>query len=186
MSNSKNKKEKRKKQAIEMLASGLNQNEVSKKINVTRQTISNWMKNDEFKNQVEKLKYKNSNNEQILPEKLNSIPKSIDNDSNYEVKSREFYFQKELEFLYEIQNAILPHLKEGSVRAANVLLKLSERRSKLLALDVRQMSEYEAIVRLIEGNILPVEIQKQILPVFENCETGLKNIFDSKYQNTKN
>lgn len=173
-------KHKRKKRAIQMLASGLNQSEVAKKLNVTRQTISYWWKDENFKSEVNKLR--DEKDETLLPDKQDFIPQSIDDNLDYKVQSREYYFKKEIELLNKIENSILPLLKENSIRAATVLLKLSERRSRLLALDVTPIPEHEAILRLIEGDLLPLEIQKQVLPVFENCQSNLKDVFNSKFQ----
>ncbi|MGF1672160.1 MAG: helix-turn-helix domain-containing protein [Rivularia sp. (in: cyanobacteria)] len=182
-------KEKLKEQVIRMLASGLNQSEAAKKLGINRQNISYWMKSQEFRDKIENLRKEKKKSEpiQILsPTEVFTVSPALSKPDPQpqpqpQTLSRQYYFQKELAFLDEIERKMMPYVCEGSVRAAGLMLKLSERRSKLLALDVERIHEVEAVTRLIESNILPIEIQKAMLENFQQCQNNIKNLFNTAY-----
>ncbi|MEL7246233.1 MAG: helix-turn-helix domain-containing protein [Cyanobacteria bacterium J06573_2] len=182
-------KKKLQQEAVRMLASGLSQSETAKKLSISRQNISNWMKSADFKDEIEKLKenkIKSQQKQTLTTAKKtphSSLPKPEPQvQPQQKVLSREYYFQKELSLLDEIEELMLPHVKEGSIRAAGLLLKLSERRSKLLALDVQPLTEVEAIMRLVQADVVPIEVQKMMLSHFDHCQESIKKAFSLPYQ----
>ncbi|MEM9925380.1 MAG: helix-turn-helix domain-containing protein [Cyanobacteria bacterium P01_D01_bin.50] len=184
-------KQKLEEEAIRMLASGLNQSETAKKLGISRQNISNWMKSPDFKIRIEKLKEdkrKYQQKQTLTTVKRTphcSLPEPESESQvqpQQKVLSREYYFQKELSLLNEVEELMMPHVREGSVRAAALLLKLSERRSKLLALDTPQITEIEAATRLAEAGFIPLQTQKLIVSNFDRCIQGIKEAFSSPNQ----
>lgn len=178
-------KEKLRRKAIELLALGMTQAETARKLKTSRQNISNWAKSEDFKAEVENIKSENSkvnSPQENLPAVVKPKPTFPLPPLSSQSSSREFYLQKELGLLDEIQEIMMPHVREGSVRAAGLMIKLSERRSKLLALDIQPIHEIEAAMRLVESNVIPLEIQKAMLDKFKNCQNGIKEIFSSSFQ----
>ncbi|MEO0840691.1 MAG: helix-turn-helix domain-containing protein [Cyanobacteria bacterium J06643_5] len=103
-------KQKLEEEAIRMLASGLNQSETAKKLGISRQNISNWMKSADFKVRIEKLKEDKRKYQQ--KQSLTTVKKTPHSSLSepepqvqpqHKVLSREYYFQKELLLLDEIQ-----------------------------------------------------------------------------------
>lgn len=177
----------KKKEAIELLAKGLNQSEVARKLGVTRQTVSYWFKSEDFKKEVEaaksKLKVERKNQRTSLaplpeslpiPENFNKTSEPIPPFSIYEQTSKKYYFSRELAMLNHLEAILMAQASEGSLRAAGLLIKLSERRSKLLCLDIPIYSEIAAFEKL--AKVLPYEILDGVVSSFEELEQKLESL----------
>lgn len=150
--------------AIELLARGLSQSEVARRIGVTRQAVSVWCKDSDFNEQVELKKKELSETSPkqsppVLQEsaisKSNLVP-SPRSPNSYQL-SREVGRQQELHLLEEMQNHLLPLLHEGSIRAAAALLKISDQRSKLLGLYQKNLPLLEAVSQLLHEGVMSVD-----------------------------
>lgn len=181
-------KDKRQK-AVQLLAKGLNQSEVAKKLGVTRQAVSYWWRSSGFKEEVEAAKAKIKQVEEpqvpvspelpVQPElqSQNGVDFSREKSSYSAANSlRDYYFNRELRLLNNLENVMMPHALEGSVRAAGLLLKLSERRSKLLNLDLPVHSEVEALRTLVGVQLIPEEMAFEILQVFDKFQASLHDV----------
>lgn len=174
----------KKQEAVKLLALGLSQSEVAKKLGCTRQAVSYWWRSKGFKEQVEaeqaKIESHKCDSDEELP---NSKAQLNPADIFSKTKSyalRNLYFTRELNLLNQLEERMLPIALEGSVRAASFLLKLSERRSKLLDLDLQRHQEIEAIKLLAESRLVSEQmafVLVETLDEFEaNLQTKLKNL----------
>ncbi len=167
--------------AIELLAMGLSQSEVARKIGVTRQAVSVWCKDENFNAQVtlKRQEFSETNHKEhseVLQEPITSksnlvpFPRSP---NSYQL-SREVGRQQELHFLEEIQNHLLPLLHEGSIRAAAALLKISDQRSKLLGLYQKNLPLLEAVSQLLGEGVMTVDqaviVEQGVMQLIDKLE----------------
>ena len=168
-------------EAIQLLALGLSQSEVARRIGVSRQAVSVWCKDGEFSEQVElKKKELSETSPKESPSVLQESAISKSNlvpfpraPNSYQL-SREAGRQQELHFLEEIQNHLLPLLHEGSIRAAAALLKISDQRSKLLGLYQKNLPLLEAVSQLLGEGVMTVDqaviVEQGVLQLIDKLE----------------
>ena len=140
--------------AIGLLAKGLTQSETARKLGLSRQLISHWLKSPEFQAEVERerksiLVLEEPHQEEKKPE-LISVEKIQTPISEPIPSFKSALRKREVDLLEKIELNLLPQLLEGGgVRVASVLLKLSERRSKLLGLDLPSWDILQAFETLV-------------------------------------
>jgi transcriptional regulator with XRE-family HTH domain len=138
--------------AIGLLGKGLSQSETARKLGISRQIVNHWLKCPDFQREVEKARidFLAAHEPQaILLEKI-PIPISelITTEPTTTFKSA--LRKREIDLLETIQSNLLPQLLEGGgVRVAAILLKVSERRSRLLGLDLPNWDILQAFETLV-------------------------------------
>ena len=176
----------KKKEAIALLAKGLSQAEVARNLSISRQAVSLWLKSETFRDEVEKarkiflaMQDEKKKPEAILLEKIPvpiSEPITTDPATTFKSALR----KREIDLLETIQSKLLPEFLEGGgVRVASVLLKLSERRSKLYGLDLKPYEILEALQVLVDEGCAP---KSQILIVtngLDKIQQQLKSSTDA-------
>ncbi|MBD2560492.1 MULTISPECIES: helix-turn-helix domain-containing protein [Nostoc] len=142
----------RKKEAIALLAKGATQAQVARSLSISRQAVSLWLKSETFRDEVQKARkdFLATQNEHEKLE-LNSLVEKIPIPISEPITTfKSVLRQQEIDLLSKIELNLLPQLLEGGgVRVASVLLKLSERRSKLLGLDLKPYDVLEAFQVLV-------------------------------------
>jgi transcriptional regulator with XRE-family HTH domain len=141
--------------AIGLLGKGLSQSETARKLGISRQIVNHWLKCSDFQREVEKARIdflaaqEPQEPEGILLEKIPiSISKPITTEPITTFKST--LRKREVDLLETIQSNLLPQLLEGGgVRVAAILLKVSERRSRLLGLDLPNWDILQAFETLV-------------------------------------
>ena len=142
--------------AIRLLAAGLTQSEASRKLGISRQRLSTWCKKEAFQQELLDAKKKLLDakldnpkvDEPVIDHQPETKPLVQRNDSRLQLR------EKELSLLEKIEASMLPLLEEGSIRAAIVLLKLSERRSQLLGLNQKNYQILQAAEFLLGENVI--------------------------------
>lgn len=140
--------------AIILLSRGLTQAETARKLGISRQIVNHWLKCPDFQLELEKARIdflaahepqeEQNNSEAIFLEK---IPIPI---SEPITTFKSVLRQREIDLLSKIELNLLPQLLEGGgVRVAAILLKVSERRSRLLGLDLPNWDILQAFEILI-------------------------------------
>ncbi len=180
MSTSKESKDK-KKQAIALLSQGLTQSEVARSLSISRQAVSLWLKSETFRDEVEKARkiFLTMQHEEEKLEPNNLVEKIQIPISKPGQTFKCAFREKELLFLEEIQRCLMPQLLEGNLRAANALIKISERRSKLYGLDLKPYEILEALQVLVDEGCAP---KSQILIVrngLDQIQQQLKSSTDA-------
>lgn len=145
--------------AIGLLGKGLSQSETARKLGISRQIVNHWLKCPDFQREVEKaridfLAAQEPQEEQKKPEAilLEKIPIPISEPITTEPTTtfKSALRKREIDLLETIQSKLLPELLEGGgVRVASVLLKLSERRSRLLGLELPSWDILQAFETLV-------------------------------------
>jgi transcriptional regulator with XRE-family HTH domain len=140
--------------AIGLLGKGLSQSETARKLGISRQIVSHWLKCPDFQREVEKSRIdflaaqESQEPEAILLEKIPiPISKPITTEPIATFKST--LRKREVDLLETIQSNLLPQLEGGGVRVAAILLKVSERRSRLLGLDLPNWDILQAFETLV-------------------------------------
>ena len=147
--------------AIELLAKGLSQSEVARAIDISRQKLCYWMKSEEFQEEIEAKKLE-------LAE--TKPPATTLNKQQYK-SGLELLRERELSLLDEVEFNILPQVQDGSIRAGMLIVKVSERRSKLLGLDQKSINLLEAVNLLLRENVMS---ERQALIV----NSGVSRLYD--------
>lgn len=166
--------------AIRLLAAGLSQSEASRQIGISRQKLSLWCKKDAF--QQELLDAKKKLLQKPLDTKVDDtkVDEPVKNHQPQtkplvqKVDSKQQLREKELSLLENIESAMLLQMREGSVRAAIVLLKLIETRSKLLGLNQKNYLVLEAAEFLFTENVIPPQRIEKLRAGLQNLESDLK------------
>lgn len=145
----------RKKEAIALLAKGATQAQVARSLSISRQAVSLWLKSETFRDEVQKARkdFLATQNEHEKLE-LNSLVEKIPIPISEPITTfKSVLRQREIDLLSKIELNLLPQLLEGGgVRVASVLLKLSERRSKLLGLELPNWEILQAFETLVLEN----------------------------------
>jgi transcriptional regulator with XRE-family HTH domain len=154
----------KKKEAIALLAQGATQAQVARSLSISRQAVSLWLKSETFRDEVEKARkiFLTMQHEQEKLQLNNLVEKVPIPISKPGQTFKCAFREKELLFLEEIQRCLMPQLLEGNLRAANALIKISERRSKLYGLDLKPYEILEALQILVDEGCAP---KSQILIV---------------------
>jgi transcriptional regulator with XRE-family HTH domain len=137
----------KKAEAIEYLARGMNQAECAKKLGITPQRLNYWVKSEVFQRELE-TKRNEVQELDLNLELLNDISKLTPMDR---LRARE------VNLLDKLEESMLDVALEGSSRAALVVIKISERRSKILGLDRRTPAVLDALNVLLKENILSIK-----------------------------
>lgn len=143
-------------ECIALLNTGMSQKEAAKALNITPKTIQRWQKETDFfqamkVSEVEQIKTHQTT--EVLTEVVGGIWESRD-------KLRE----KELALLNHLEELLINSLKDdtSNFRAVDKLIKLSERRSKLLGLDIKNIAILDAVQVLLCNRILSLK-QAQVV-----------------------
>lgn len=151
--------------AIALLAKGLTQAETARKLGISRQIVSYWLKCPDFQREVERTRIdflvaqEPQQQQQEVQQQTEVTLVEVEKiqipvfEPGQTFKSA--FREKELLFLEEIQRCLMPQLLEGSLRAANALIKISERRSKLYGLDLKPYEILEAFQVLVDEGCAP-------------------------------
>lgn len=166
--------------AIRLLATGLSQSETSRKLGISRQRLSLWCKKEAFQQELLDAKKKllqtpidrKLDETKVDEPVINRQPQT--NPLVRRADSKQQLREEELSLLENIESAMLPQLREGSIRAAIVLLKLSERRSRLLALDQKNYQILEAAEFLATENVIPPQRIQILTAGLQRLESDLK------------
>lgn len=125
----------------------MNQAECAKKLGITPQRLNYWVKSEVFQRKLEAKRNEVQDIDSNL-ELLNDISRFTPMDR---------LRAKEVSLLDRLEESLLDVALEGSSRAALVVIKISERRSKLLGLDRRTPEILDAVNTLMKENILPIK-----------------------------
>jgi transcriptional regulator with XRE-family HTH domain len=161
--------------AIRLLAAGLTQSEASRKLGISRQKLSLWCKKEAFQQELldAKKKLLQTPIDTKLDEPVINQPQT--KPLVQKVDSKQQLREKELSLLENIESAMLLQLREGSsIRAAMVLLKLIETRSKLLGLNQKNYLVLEAAEFLFTENVIPPQRIEKLRLGLQNLESDLK------------
>ncbi len=140
--------------AIALLAKGRSQSETARSLGISRQIVSYWLKCPDFQREVERaridfLTTQEPQQEQKKPEII-SVEKIQTPISEPITTLKSALRKREIDLLEKIELNLMPQLLEGGgVRVASVLLKLSERRSRLLGLDLPSWDILQAFETLV-------------------------------------
>ena len=159
----------KKTEAIEYLARGMNQSECAKKLGITPQRLNYWVKSEQFQRELETKRNEIQEVDSNL-ELLMDISKLTPMDR---------LRVREVNLLDKLEESMLDVALEGSSRAALVIIKISERRSKLLGLDRRTPEILDALNVLLKENILSIKtaeiVNKGINKLWEDLKTAENN-----------
>jgi len=140
--------------AIGLLGQGLSQSETARKLGISRQIVSHWVKCPNFQREVEKsridfLAAQESQDNQKKPEAIPITTEPITTDP-ITTTFKSTLRKREVDLLELIESNLLPELlQSGSVRVAAVLLKVCERRSRLLGLDLPNWDLLQSLETLV-------------------------------------
>lgn len=135
-------------QAITLLKSGLSQVEAAKELDLSVRTLQRWQLQEEYKKAFNAVG-------EVAETQATTTLQAISQAAEI-VSSRDKFRQHELDLLNKLEaglNAMLEN-EPHNLRAYDRLIKISERRSKLLGLDIRNYAVMEAVEMLTNEGIM--------------------------------
>gem|GEM_PF-5136151 len=138
------------------LARGYSRSEAAREGGVSRQTVANWLKDEKF---VESLRLEEQEiAREALKQRFSLEEESEDNRRKVEALesnlSPEFLREKELQTLNRLETYAEKQAIEGNLKAIGIILRISERRSKLLGIDRQIAPIFKAIGTLLREQLL--------------------------------
>jgi hypothetical protein len=154
-------------QAITLLKSGLNQVETAQHLGITVRTLQRWQLQDDYQKAFNAVG-------EVSETQTTATSQAISQAAEI-VNTRDKYRQHELDLLNNLEiglNAMLEN-EPHNLRAYDRLIKISERRAKLLGLDIRNYALMEAVEMLTAEGIVTDNHAAIIRDGIENIRQGL-------------
>jgi transcriptional regulator with XRE-family HTH domain len=158
--------------SIELLLSGMAQNQVAQELGVTPKTLQRWAKIPEYGDKLNRI-LKDAT-EQATKQATETVKqKTIDNIAA--LGDRDALRQEQYKILVIAQNALMRDIEEGDHRAISVLIKLSESIRLLYGLNVKNdiLSAFEVLVK---AEILPYRYLNKFKEYSYQYEKKIKGI----------
>lgn len=158
--------------AAVMLSGGCPQIKVAKELGVTPRTLQRWQKEPGF----------NDLKNDVACEILNTTMKATAEYLSQDVKPLFSYQEKKNLILKECAHldialaVVLPMVQEGDLRAIDSLIRISERRCKLLALDQPRSNIVDAIAVLAQHGIIKEVQAVSAHQIFDEVDFKLSQI----------
>lgn len=157
-------------QCVGLLATGMSQKDAAESLDISSKTIQRWQKMPEFIQGLEAAQVF-----QTTPQQTAKVASEVVKDT---WSRREELRAKEVAVLDNLQERLMDSIEsEGcNYRATNSLIKISERRSKLLGLEIRNLNVLDAIEILLHEQILSPTHAGIVAEGIENIEQNLRII----------
>lgn len=136
--------------AVVLLSTGLTQAQVAQELGVSVRTLQRWVKESEFQ----------TTRQDVSSDMTNATVKAtVEHFSNttnavLSYEHRRNLIWKEYEDLEIATQSIMTRVREGDLRAIHTLVKISERRCRLLALDMPKHQLVEAALLCAQFGLL--------------------------------
>ncbi|WP_102180026.1 phBC6A51 family helix-turn-helix protein [Fischerella thermalis] len=137
--------------AAVLLSSGFSQAKVAQELGISKRTLQRWQREPSFKSLTNSVASEVTNATiKATSEHLSEGGKPL-----FTYEYRKTLILKECEYLDIALNAVLPRIQEdGDLRAIDRLLRISERRCKLLGLDMPNPDILNAAIVLTEAGVI--------------------------------
>jgi predicted transcriptional regulator len=160
--------------SIELLLSGMAQNQVAKELGVTPKTLQRWAKISEYSDKLNGI-LKDAT-EQATKQATETVKqKTIDNIAA--LGDRDALRQEQYQKLQIAQNALMLQVEEGDCRAIAVYIKLSESIRLLYGLNVKN-DILDAFEILVKAKVLPYKYLNKFQQYSYEYERKIKGIGD--------
>ncbi|MBD2731809.1 hypothetical protein H6G96_37440 [Nostoc sp. FACHB-892] len=161
-------------QCIGLLASGMSQKDIAESLQMSTKSIQRWMKEPEFIYALESSQVR-----QESPHKSAQVAAEVVRDT---LSRRDELRAKEVALLDNLQEKLFNSIESDGCgyRVVSLLIKISERRSKLLGLEIRNLSTLDAVEKLLQEEILSTGQAAVIFHGVEAIERNLRVIEDQK------
>lgn len=141
------------KKCVDLLSRGFSNSEAAGELNVSIRSIQRWLHNSEFLTELENVR------EGLTPEQIEATsPKEVEIKPVFVPQSwanRDALRHREVTLLNELEDKLQEKLNEEfSLRIVDRLLKLYERRARLLGLDIRNYGILNSLEELAVEGIL--------------------------------
>ena len=160
-------------QCVALLAAGMSQKDVADALDTTARTIQRWQKEQDFMQALQA-----SEAGQVASQQISKVAIQV---VSHVWRGRDQLRQKELSLLETLENKLMNCLQGNSpdFRAIDRLIKVSERRSKLLGLDIRNYPILDAIELLLKEQVVSQKHAEIVMNNILNMEQELRHIADS-------
>ena len=158
--------------AAVLIAAGLSQAKVAEELGISTRTLQRWMKEAGFDT------LKNDVASEVVNTTIKATAEHLSEGSNpvFSYKEKKNLILKECEYLDLALAAVLPMITEGNLRAIDSLIRISERRCKLLALDQPRVEVMDAIATLARYGIATDSQANSVHQVLDEADFKLSQI----------
>lgn len=159
--------------AAVLLSSGFSQAKVAQELGISKRTLQRWQREPSFKTLTNSVASEVTNTTiKTTSEYLSEGSKPL-----FSYEYRKTLILKECEYLDIALNAVLPRIQEdGDLRAIDRLLKISERRCKLLALDMPQFDVIGAVTVLTEAGVIKESQSESVHVILDEMTNKMSQI----------
>lgn len=150
------------------------QKEAAEALGVTPRTIQRWQLSQEFSQALDAAQ-----STQIASQATTQAATQIVRNT---LGRRDELRAKEVNLLDNLEQKLLTQIESDGCgyRVVSLLIKISERRSKLLGLEIRNLSTLDAVEKLLQEDILSVGQASVVFHGVESIERNLKIIETQK------
>ena len=158
--------------SIELLLSGMAQNQVAQELGVTPKTLQRWAKIPEYSDRLNGTLMEPT--EQATKQATQTVKqKTIDN--KVLLGDRDALRQEQCQKLQIAQNALMLQVEEGDCRAISVFIKLSESIRSLYGLNIKS-DIINAFEILLKAEVLTYEQVRKFKNYSDEYQRKIKNI----------
>jgi hypothetical protein len=158
--------------SIELLLSGMAQNQVAQELGVTPKTLQRWAKIPEYSDRLNGTLVEPS--EQATKQATQTVKRKTIDDTVL-LGDRDALRQEQYQKLQIAQNALMFQVEEGDCRAISVFIKLSESIRSLYGLNIKS-DIINAFEILLKAEVLTYEQVRKFKSYSDEYQRKIKNI----------
>ena len=162
----------RKIKAAVLLSAGHPQAKVAKELGVSTRTLQRWMKEDGFD------ALKNNVASEVVHTTVKATAEHLSEGANpvFSYREKKNLILKECEYLDLAIATVLPMIAEGNLRAVDSLVRISQRRCELLALNQPKSSIIDAVAVLAQAGVIQRTQYNSVNEIFDEADLKLTQL----------
>ena len=158
--------------AAVLIAAGLSQAKVAEELGISTRTLQRWMKEAGFDT------LKNDVASEVIHTTVKATAEHLSEGANpvFSYKAKKNLILKECEYLDLALATVLPMVAEGNLRAVDSLIRISQRRCQLLALDQPRSNILDAVALLAQHGVIQQTQYNCVNQIFDEADLKLTQL----------
>jgi transposase-like protein len=158
--------------AAVLIAAGLSQAKVAEELGISTRTLQRWIKEAGFDT------LKNNVASEVVHTTVKATAEHLSEGTNpvFSYREKKNLVLKECEYLDLALATVLPMVAEGNLRAVDSLIRISQRRSELLALNQPRSSIVDAMAVLAQYGVIQPLQYNSVNEIFDEADLKLTQL----------
>ena len=158
--------------AAVLIAAGFSQAKVAKELGISTRTLQRWQKEPGFE------ALKNDVASEVNHTTIKATAEHLSEGANpvFSYSEKKNLILKECEYLDLALDAVLPMVAEGNLRAVDSLIRISQRRCQLLALDQPRSNIIDATAVLAQYGVIRPLQYNSVNQIFDEADIKLTQL----------